>query len=209
MRARVVVALLTLTVAAGCGSSSTPPPAVTVSPVEGRPAGAQEVTTAPLAGDADCDREASLRPGPQPAPGAMPPGSTMAAIADRGRLVVGVDQNTYLFGFRDPASGKLTGFDIDIAHEIARALFGDPFLTKWIFDVEILARLRNYLGREAALGAVIEVPLMEWSEVGGSKLRSGHMLKVPLELLRVSAHYNRKPGQARARGASASTRGVK
>ena len=72
------------------------------------------------------DREASLRPGPLPSPGAMPPGSTMAAIAERGRLIVGVDQNTDLFGFRDPATGQLEGFDIDIAREIARAIFGDP-----------------------------------------------------------------------------------
>ena len=69
---------------------------VSVAPVEPWPAGAQEVTTAPDAANADCgDREASLRPGPQPSPGAMPPGSTMAAIAERGRLIVGVDQNTY------------------------------------------------------------------------------------------------------------------
>ena len=70
--------------------------------------------------------EASLRPGPLPSPGAMPPGSTMAAIAERGRLIVGVDQNTYLFGFRNPASGQLEGFDIDLAREIARHIFGDP-----------------------------------------------------------------------------------
>jgi polar amino acid transport system substrate-binding protein len=56
----------------------------------------------------------------------MPPGSTMAAIAERGRLVAGVDQNTYLFGYRDPASGQLEGFDVDIAREIARGIFGDP-----------------------------------------------------------------------------------
>ena len=56
----------------------------------------------------------------------MPPGSTMAAIAERGRLIVGVDQNTNLFGFRDPASGQLEGFDIDVAREIARGIFGDP-----------------------------------------------------------------------------------
>ena len=59
--------------------------------------------------NADCDREASLRPGPLPSPGAMPPGSTMAAIAERGRLIVGVDQNTYLFGFRNPATGPAGG----------------------------------------------------------------------------------------------------
>jgi polar amino acid transport system substrate-binding protein len=56
----------------------------------------------------------------------MPAGSTMAKIFDRGRLIVGVDQNTYLFGFRNPATGQLEGFDIDIAREIARAIFGDP-----------------------------------------------------------------------------------
>ncbi len=126
MRTRVVTALLALALAAaGCASSPAPAP-VTVAPVEAWPADAQQVTTAPVAGNADCDREASLRPGPLPAPGAMPPGSTMAAIAERGRLVVGVDQNTYLFGFRNPSSGQLEGFDIDIAREIARHIFGDP-----------------------------------------------------------------------------------
>ncbi len=127
MRARVVMVLFALALAAaGCGSS-TSPPLVTVAPVEPRPAGAQEVTTAPAAGNADCgDREASLRPGPQPAPGAMPPGSTMAAIAERGRLIVGVDQNTNLFGFRNPSTSQLEGFDIDVAREIARRIFGDP-----------------------------------------------------------------------------------
>jgi polar amino acid transport system substrate-binding protein len=120
------LALLVFAVAtAGCQSPKPPAP-VTVAPVEAWPAGAQQVTTAPVAPNADCDREASLRPGPLPSPGAMPPGSTMAAIAERGRLVVGVDQNTYLFGFRNPSSGQLEGFDIDVAREVARRIFGDP-----------------------------------------------------------------------------------
>lgn len=50
----------------------------------------------------------------------------MSRIAQRGRLVVGVDQNSYRFGFRDPLTGELTGFDVDVAREIARAIFGDP-----------------------------------------------------------------------------------
>ena len=69
----------------------------------------------------------SLRPtGALPAPGRMPAGSTMAKILARGTLRVGVDQNTYKFGYRDPATGQIVGFDIDIAHAIARAIFGDP-----------------------------------------------------------------------------------
>jgi polar amino acid transport system substrate-binding protein len=125
VRARIAVALLVVALTAGCGSSAAPA-SVSISPVAPVPSGAKEVTAPPTAANATCDREASLRPGPLPPPGAMPPGSTMAAIAERGRLIVGVDQNTYLFGFRNPASGQLEGFDIDIAREIARAIFGNP-----------------------------------------------------------------------------------
>lgn len=127
MRKSLGASLVILALAAcGCGSPSTGPTTVSISPVDAKPAGAQEVKTAPPTGNADCDRELSLRPGSQPAPGAMPPGSTMAAIAERGRLVVGVDQNTNLFGSRNPATGQLEGFDIDLAREIARGIFGDP-----------------------------------------------------------------------------------
>jgi polar amino acid transport system substrate-binding protein len=123
---RIMLVLFVIALAvAGC-ASSVAPESVSVSPVEPLPSGAAQVTTAPAAGNADCDREASLRPRPLPSPGSMPQGSTMATIADRGRLIVGVDQNTDLFGFRDPATGQLQGFDIDIAREMARAIFGDP-----------------------------------------------------------------------------------
>jgi polar amino acid transport system substrate-binding protein len=129
MRTRVVAVLMGVAlVLAGCGGSSTAPPTVSIAPAPVRPAGAQEITTLPEAEEkADCaDAEASLRPGPMPSPGAMPSGSTMAAIAERGRLIVGVDQNTNPFGFLDPGSGRLQGFDIDLAREIARRIFGDP-----------------------------------------------------------------------------------
>jgi dolichyl-phosphate beta-glucosyltransferase len=74
--------------------------------------------------------------------------------------------------------------------DLAALVFAERFLTKWTFDVEILARLRNLLGPERVLTAVTEVPLRVWTEVGGSKLRMTHMARVPLELLRISRHYN-------------------
>lgn len=68
----------------------------------------------------------SLRPtGSTPAPGRMPPGSTMAAIAGRGRLIAGVDQGKYLVGYRNPITGELEGSDIDVVRQIAAAIFGD------------------------------------------------------------------------------------
>jgi dolichyl-phosphate beta-glucosyltransferase len=74
--------------------------------------------------------------------------------------------------------------------ELAGVLFGEPFITTWLFDVELLARLRNHLGREAFLKSAIEVPLDQWREVDGSKLRAGHMIKVPFELLKIRSRYN-------------------
>jgi polar amino acid transport system substrate-binding protein len=123
VKARTVLALLIFgLIIAGCGSSAAPE-SVSVPPANPSPSGAVEVTAVPAGGEADCDDpEASLRP----APGAMLAGPTMAQIVDRGRLIVGVDQNTYPFAFRNPATGQLEGFDIDIAREVARAIFGDP-----------------------------------------------------------------------------------
>ncbi|MET9489906.1 glutamate ABC transporter substrate-binding protein [Nocardia sp. NPDC006630] len=91
------------------------------------PPGAAEITSTPdQRGSDTCDATASLRPGVQPRPGDMPAGSTMAAILARGKLRVGVDQNSFMFGYRNPANGQIEGFDIDIAREIARDIFGDP-----------------------------------------------------------------------------------
>ncbi len=67
--------------------------------------------------------------------------------------------------------------------------FSAPFLTRWLFDLEMLARLRNHVGM-AATDAACEVPLGQWREVDGSKLRLGEMIYVPLELLKIRARYN-------------------
>jgi polar amino acid transport system substrate-binding protein len=119
-------ALLLVAGCAGCGGEPTGAAAVVTSPPR-IPAGLETLTGVPAPPDTSCgDATESLRPtGPLPAPGQMPAGSTMAKIKDRGRLIAGVDQNAYLFGYRDPISGELTGFDIDIAREIALAIFGD------------------------------------------------------------------------------------
>ncbi|MFG1922629.1 glutamate ABC transporter substrate-binding protein [Cryptosporangium sp. NPDC048952] len=74
----------------------------------------------------ECNPEASYRPKAVPAPGRMPAGSAMQKIVQRGRVIIGIDQNAYLLAYRDPTTGELTGFEIDLAREISRALFGSP-----------------------------------------------------------------------------------
>ena len=76
----------------------------------------------------DCgDPTASLRPrGTLPPPGQMPTGSFMRQIQRRGRLIAGVDQNTLLFGYLNPANGKIEGFEIDVLRQLANSILGDP-----------------------------------------------------------------------------------
>ncbi|MNP18341.1 ABC transporter glutamine-binding protein GlnH precursor [compost metagenome] len=49
----------------------------------------------------------------------------LAEIKDRGKLVVGVKFDTKLFGLKDPSSGNVEGFDIDIAKQLAKHILGD------------------------------------------------------------------------------------
>jgi polar amino acid transport system substrate-binding protein len=132
MRTRTALVASALAVAligvAGCSSSGSP----TSAPLGDapRPAGVQDPAKIPPpasgAASASCgDATASLRPPASlPAPGNMPANTTMAKILARGRLIVGTDQNTYLFGFRNPETGAIEGFDVDIANEVAKAIFG-------------------------------------------------------------------------------------
>ncbi|WP_329249959.1 glutamate ABC transporter substrate-binding protein [Streptomyces sp. NBC_01478] len=55
-------------------------------------------------------------------------GSTISAIKERGYLSVGVDQNSYRWGYLNPnSSGELEGFDIDLVHAIAKNIFGSSY----------------------------------------------------------------------------------
>ncbi len=60
------------------------------------------------------------------------------------------------------------------ANAQARKVFSEPFLSRWVFDVEILARYLNLYEREPKrLEQVIyEYPLEVWVDIEGSKLRA-------------------------------------
>jgi len=59
-----------------------------------------------------------------PTSDALPNGSTMAKIKKRGRLIAGVSADTYLLGSRNPFTGEIEGFDIDMVKAVAKAIFG-------------------------------------------------------------------------------------
>lgn len=66
------------------------------------------------------------------------------------------------------------------------ASLADPFASRWIFDVELLARLQQYVDLAAA---TFEYPLEAWRDVDGSKLKSSDFLKAAWELAVIYRRY--------------------
>jgi polar amino acid transport system substrate-binding protein len=51
---------------------------------------------------------------------------TVDKIRTRGRLIVGGSATSMLLAARNPISGQIEGFDVDLARQVAKAIFGDP-----------------------------------------------------------------------------------
>jgi polar amino acid transport system substrate-binding protein len=122
------LATLALLVTAGCSGSgvyaTTQVPTPAAPPSSTPTPSATSTAPAPACGNP----LASFAPNrPNPAPGAaMAPGSYMEKIRERGRLIAGVSSDTLLLGSRNPLSGRIEGFDIEMLRAVSRAIFNDP-----------------------------------------------------------------------------------
>lgn len=125
-RLRGATAAVAAALLAGCATTAAPPPVFDPTVTPPTPAGMEQLAPdaprSPPPDENDCDRTASLRPFPTRAQAE----SAVADIRKRGRLLVGLDIGSNLFSFRDPVTGKVAGFDVDIAGEVARDIFGTP-----------------------------------------------------------------------------------
>lgn len=73
--------------------------------------------------------------------------------------------------------------------QVVRDIFPEQFITRWLFDVEILARYKKRYGEEHAIEKIYEFPLFQWIDVDGSQLKSRDFFKAPMELLKIRRHY--------------------
>lgn len=69
-----------------------------------------------------------------------------------------------------------------IDFETAKHIFSKPFLSKWLFDVELLKRLQKIHNLKEV---VKEIPLEKWEEIGNSKIKVIDFFKIPFELYQI------------------------
>jgi putative glutamine transport system substrate-binding protein len=76
----------------------------------------------------------------------------LETIKKRDKLVVGVKYDTKLFGLKNPSTGEIEGFDIDIAKQIAKEILGDE---NKIELVEVTSKTRIPLLNKGDIDAIV------------------------------------------------------
>lgn len=76
-----------------------------------------------------------------------------------------------------------------LSPELVRVVCQEPFMSRWLFDLEIFARCVNHYGIQTTERRLIEVPLRTWVEKGDSRLKFNELWKVPFEMWRIRQRY--------------------
>jgi dolichyl-phosphate beta-glucosyltransferase len=72
---------------------------------------------------------------------------------------------------------------------VVTGLFNESFISPWLFDVELLARLIRQHGRANVPAHAAEVPLKQWIEQSDSRISPTYMFKMWYELFRIHQTY--------------------
>ena len=72
---------------------------------------------------------------------------------------------------------------------VVQPLFAEPFVSPWLFDIELYLRFRRLYSDTGLATRVYEHPLTEWKAVGHSRLGQWDFVRAPLQLWRIFRHY--------------------
>ena len=72
---------------------------------------------------------------------------------------------------------------------LAVKIFVEPFLSKWLFDVEIFFRAIKIYGRKNIKEHIKEVPLNEWVDTPDSRVSPWYFFRLWLDLYKISKKY--------------------
>jgi len=99
---------------------------------------------------------------------------------------------TVVSGMLDlPIYDTQCGAKIFRTSEALRAAFDESFFSRWLFDVELIARLMTQYpgGARRFEKTVCEIPLSGWRDVTGSKLSGVSYLRAASDIFRIYWHY--------------------
>lgn len=72
---------------------------------------------------------------------------------------------------------------------LAFAIFKDKFLSRWLFDIELIFRIKKTSYYQNNPNIIYELPLNCWNDISDSKLKFKDYFKAPFELLWIYLKY--------------------
>lgn len=73
--------------------------------------------------------------------------------------------------------------------DVAREVFTEGFLSRWLFDVEIFFRIKNRFGVPNMSRVCREIPLQRWHDVAESKVKFTYFFRLWTDLFLIAKKY--------------------
>jgi dolichyl-phosphate beta-glucosyltransferase len=102
-----------------------------------------------------------------------------------GRIFATFASNILTIGIYDTQCGAKM-----IKSSLLEKVISEPFSSRWLFDVELMARIIIELGYNKSLKAIYEFPLNRWNEIAGSKISLKNLIRFPTELFIIYRKYH-------------------
>ncbi len=69
--------------------------------------------------------------------------------------------------------------------ECAQQIFAKPFVSRWLFDIELISRIQMKYPTDQLNKIIYEQPLNTWKEMGDSKIRMKDLVEMPHQLFQI------------------------
>ena len=73
--------------------------------------------------------------------------------------------------------------------DLAKEVFSETFISKWLFDVEIFHRIIRLYGKEQMGQICREIPLHDWIDTADSKVSFAYSFRIWYDILRIKRKY--------------------
>ena len=73
--------------------------------------------------------------------------------------------------------------------KLAKTVFEDAFISKWLFDVEIIFRIIKLYSRKQLKNMALEIPLRSWIDAGDSKVKLSYFIRMWYDLYLIKKQY--------------------
>jgi glutamate transport system substrate-binding protein len=109
-----------------------------------------------LVAAAGCSKKTTTSAGSTSAP-TFPAGTTMARLQAAGKMTVGTKFDQPLFGLKNPLTGAIEGFDVEIAKLVAQGIYGGTIddAAKHVNFVETVSKVRETSIQEGKVDMVV------------------------------------------------------